>query len=145
MTEPVAADFDRLAFYAGLEKVAGLGREANRFFHLAAPWKLAKEPVSGRPEAPDSPTGGLEGGAGAGKAEAAVHGALEALRVAGHLLQPVVPGLAARLLTALAVPPPLRALANAGQHMTMERGLLGPAAPLVPRDQWRERNRDRAS
>lgn len=73
-------------FYKGIEAVILTLHEANRFFEISQPWVLCKQPAS---EA---------------HLNCVVHITIEALRICGIALQPVIPKIAELLLDKLNIP-----------------------------------------
>lgn len=107
----VARKYDEFDFSGGLVLAMDLCRAANAHFAASEPWKLA-------PRA-DTP-------AGAAALAEAVRPVLEALRVAAHLLTPVVPDTAARILDTVA-PDTRRAPAvGVDMYAELEAGRGGP-------------------
>jgi len=88
--------------------------EANRYFAGAAPWELRKtDPV---------------------RMGAVLYVTAEVVRQLGILIQPVMPGAAARLLDLLAVPAEARTFAALGKNGRLAAGTtLPPPAPVFPR------------
>ena len=110
LTGQVEPLLERLDLYGIVEQVFGLLRLGNQLMEQTAPWKLAKS----EPEA----------------AAAVLADMAETLRLAGCLLAPVTPALAARLLQRLGAAAPERAgLAWLPEGV----GLVSHGEPLVPR------------
>ncbi|XP_007889106.1 methionine--tRNA ligase, mitochondrial [Callorhinchus milii] len=82
----VKRHFDEFRIYKALEAINLCVRLTNAFFHRHAPWKLDRENAADR-----------------SWLETILHVTLECLRVYGILLQPVVPTIADKLLSRLAV------------------------------------------
>lgn len=108
--------------HAGLEALLELLRAVNRYFQARAPWSLAKRLRADHTDAE-----------AAAELAAVLHTTLEALRVAGVLLQPVVPQTAGRLLDALGVAADQRRLEHVAcaEHAPPIFAPHPPDAPLV--------------
>ncbi|KAH7708749.1 methionyl-tRNA synthetase [Aphelenchoides avenae] len=77
LPEKVAAHYDNMLFYKGLELIANAGRNANAFFQLHEPWKLSQGP----------------------KLSTVLYLTYETARICNVLLQPIVPSYADRVLS----------------------------------------------
>jgi len=80
------ADFEGLAFNAGLARVWDLVGALNRFIVQHEPWKIARDPAAAR------------------RLDSILYDAAEGLRVVAALLAPVMPGSAGRLWASLGAP-----------------------------------------
>jgi methionyl-tRNA synthetase len=110
----VRAAFDTLAIHQALNEIFAVVGEANRYFAAEQPWVLRKtDPV---------------------RMGVVLHVTAEILRTAGILLQPVMPGSAARLLDLLDVPAGERLVAHTGAGSRLVAGVALPAPQgLFPR------------
>lgn len=81
--EQVPGMYEQVKFGEGIDAVMLLLKAANVYFDTAKPWELAREPDNAEAQA---------------KLRSVIYMSLECLRVSGVLLQPVIPGLAGRLL-----------------------------------------------
>ncbi len=100
--------------HQALNAVWAVVAEANRYFAAAAPWELRKtDPV---------------------RMGAVLYVTAEVLRQVGILVQPVVPGSAARLLDLLAVPAEARTFSELGESGRLQAGTTLPKPePVFPR------------
>ncbi|NXX98004.1 SYMM protein, partial [Centropus bengalensis] len=117
----VATYFENFQIYKALECIALCVRQTNGFFQRHKPWKLDRK----------DPAEQLW-------LDTILHVTLECLRVFGLLLQPVVPHVADRLLSRLAVGPEERDLSGLtflpryhGQPCPLEGRQLGPDTGLL--------------
>ena len=81
----VALHFEEGDFYLGVDLVQGLLRDSNVFIDHAKPWLLVKDPQA------------------RAALDVTLHAALEVVRIASIMLQPVIPGITDRVLTKLSV------------------------------------------
>ena len=88
----VPESFDALEFDSGLEAIMEMLRETNAYFQRHEPWALQKKVRGGVATREDKEA-----------LNTVLYVVLESLRVAGILLQPVIPGSAKRLLDHLGV------------------------------------------
>lgn len=79
LAKRVAEHYDRMLFHRGLEAIADVGKNANAFFQMHAPWKLKDGPEK----------------------QTILFIVCETARIANVLLQPIVPNYARRSLTRL--------------------------------------------
>ncbi|XP_043216822.1 methionine--tRNA ligase, mitochondrial-like isoform X2 [Amphibalanus amphitrite] len=108
----VAAEYDELCFYRGLEEIQAVLRSTNQFVQQQEPWVLRRQPES------------------RDQLHACLAVSMEVLRVAGILLQPVVPALAGRLLDKLGVLPDERSWQHAERLADEDRPLGTGSAVL---------------
>ncbi|MRH86833.1 methionine--tRNA ligase [Nocardia sp. SYP-A9097] len=85
LPEQVRAEFDQQQIHLGLEHLWNTLREANRYFSAQAPWTLAK---SGTPE-------------DVAREGTILYVTMEVVRIVTLLVQPVIPGSAAKILDLL--------------------------------------------
>ena len=103
-----------LALHAMLAEIWAVVGDANRYFAGEEPWRLRKSDPA--------------------RMNTVLYVTLETLRNVGILVQPFVPGSAARLLDLLAVPEDRRLFADLGEGGRLAAGTpLPPPSPVFPR------------
>jgi methionyl-tRNA synthetase len=108
----VRAQHDVQAINRALDAVWKVVADANRYFAAQEPWALKKT----------DPT----------RMDTVLHVTAEMLRIIGILVQPYMPGAAARLLNALAIPATKRSFAHLGDRLVPGIALPAPS-PVFPR------------
>lgn len=93
--DSIIEHFNRVEFNHGLVEIFAFLHQANRFVEQNRPWDLVKDPAA------------------KSRLDAVLSIALETLRIAGILLQPIVPSAANRLLNRLRIPEEKRKVSNA--------------------------------
>ncbi len=108
------AAFGTQQIHQALNAIWSVVAEANRYFAGAAPWALRKTDPA--------------------RMGTVLHVTAEVIRQVGTLVQPVMPGSAAKLLDLLAVAPDARSFASLGVTGRLQAGtLLPPPAAVFPR------------
>jgi methionyl-tRNA synthetase len=110
----VADRYDEMEFDAGLSEIMAVLRETNAYFQRHEPWALRKRVREGSATAEDEE-----------ELDMVLYTVLESLRVAGILLQPVIPGSAERLLDHLGVPNEAKEEEGGGDEVVVEEGQEG--------------------
>lgn len=129
----VQEHFDNLHIYKALEAISACVRQTNGFMQRHTPWKLdCMDECDKR------------------WLDTILHVTMECLRVYGSLLQPVVPGLADKLLSRLGVKPEERSLVEVcfleryhGRTCSFEGRVLGPDSGLLFNRLERDMGKDR--
>ena len=103
-----------MEFDAGLSEIMAVLRETNAYFQRHEPWALRKRVREGSATAEDEE-----------ELDMVLYTVLESLRVAGILLQPVIPGSAERLLDHLGVPNEAKEEEGGGDEVVVEEGQEG--------------------
>ncbi|KHN76022.1 Methionine--tRNA ligase, mitochondrial [Toxocara canis] len=113
LREKCSQHFDELMIYKALEELSAVVRQANAFFQLFEPWKLADGE----------------------KRSTILHVVYETMRICGILLQPVVPDYANKLLTRLGMGNSERGLESAvfGWNQLAKRTLPSVHEPVMRR------------
>ena len=93
--DSIIEHFNRVEFNHGLVEIFAFLHQANRFIEQNRPWDLVKDPAA------------------KSRLDAVLSVTLETLRIAGILLQPIVPSAANRLLNQLRIPEEKRKVSNA--------------------------------
>ena len=113
--EACVAGFERLDVSRAIEDVWRLVQRLNRLVEQRAPWTLAKDPAR------------------ADELDQTLFTLAEGLRAVAILLWPVIPGSAARILTALGQDPAEVSLERAAWGAGAARARVAPCGPLFPR------------
>ncbi|ELT98029.1 hypothetical protein CAPTEDRAFT_177027 [Capitella teleta] len=108
-------EYEDLHVYRAIDCIMAHLRDVNGFMQHHQPWQMAKDPKC------------------AAELAVVLHVAMESLRVAGILLQPVIPNLASELLNRLSVPANQRTFSNAERSFPGDSPLGMDTGPLYRR------------